>query len=124
MNFKVKCSIIIITPFSGQDPSWPLLISIKKPDGGAVRIKDAIVDFHDKDQCIQFAHILLESRQDVMRIVNDSSKREKKDFVRAVLDKWLSSGSSSWQQLLDSMRAADMDKTATDEVAKYVLPTP
>ena len=72
---------IIITPFSGQDPSWPLLISIKKPDGGAVRIKDGIVDFHDKDQCIQFALILLKSRQDVMRIVNDSSKRENKDFV-------------------------------------------
>ena len=55
-----------------------------------------------------------------MRIVNDSSKREK-DFVRAVLDKWLSSGSSSWQHLVDSMRDADMDKTATDEIAKYVL---
>ena len=57
-----------------------------------------------------------------MRIVNDRSKREKKDFVRAVLDKWLSSGSSSWQQLVDSMRDADMDKTAIDEIDNnYVL---
>ena len=52
-----------------------------------------------------------------MRIVNDRSKREKKDFVRAVLDKWLSSGSSSWQQLVDSMRDADMDKDVIDEIA-------
>ena len=103
---------------AGKDPSWPLFISIEKPDGSTVRIKDAIVDFHDKDKCIQFAHILLKSRQDVMRIVNDRSKQETKDFVRAVLDKWLSSGSSSWQQLVDSMRAADMDKTAIEEIAK------
>ena len=92
------------------------MISIKKPDGGAVRINDAIVDFHDKDQCIQFAHLLLKSRQDVMRIVNDRSKQEKKDFARAVLDKWLSPGSSSWQQLVDSTRDADMDKTTIDEI--------
>ena len=56
-----------------------------------------------------------------MRIVNDRSKQEKKDFVRAVLDKWLSSGSSSWQQLVDSMRGAGMDKTAIEEIDKYVL---
>ena len=54
-----------------------------------------------------------------MRIVNDSSKREKKDFVRAVLDKWLSSEEAAHeQQLVDSMRDADMDKTATDEIDK------
>ena len=114
--FKNENFSIIIALLSDQDPSWPLLISIKKPDGGEVRINDAILDFHDKAQCIQFARILL-TRQDVMRIVNDRSKREKKDFVRAVLDKWLSSGSSSWQQLVDSMRDADMDKDVIDEIA-------
>ena len=84
-----------------------------------VRINTAIVDLHDKDKCIQFAHLLLDSRVDVMKIVNDSS--EKKDFVRAVLDKWLSSGSSSWQHLVDSMRGADMDKSTTDKIAECVL---
>ena len=107
--------------FSDKDPSWLLLISIKKPDGDEVRIKDAIVDFHDRDQCIQFAHALLKSRQNVMRIEKDDTKQKTKDFVRAVLDQWLSSGSSSWQQLVDSMRDAGMDKATIDDIAKYVL---
>ena len=102
-------------------PSWPLLISIKKQDGSPLRIKDSIVDFHDKDKCIQFAHLLLKSRQDVMKIENDPLKQDKKDLVRAVLDKWLSSGTSSWQQLIDAMRGADMDQATTDEIATYVL---
>ena len=63
----------------------------------------------------------MKTRQDVMKILNDSSKQDKKDLVRAVLDKWLSSGTSSWQQLIDAMRGADMDKTATDEIATYVI---
>ena len=56
-----------------------------------------------------------------MKIVNDSSKQDKKDLVRAVLDKWLSSGTSSWQQLIDAMKGADMDQATTDEIATCVL---
>ena len=55
-----------------------------------------------------------------MGIENDQSKQGKAAFVHAVLDKWLGSGSSSWDQLITSLRGADMDKASIDEVAKYV----
>ena len=97
------------------------IVIVKKDDDSYLRIKDSIVDFHDKDKCIQFAHLLLKSRQEVMKIVNDRSKQDKKDLVRAVLDKWLSSGTSSWQQLIDAMRGADMDQATTDEIAIYIM---
>ena len=88
----------------------------------ALCIKDSIVDFHDKDKCIlQFAHLLLKSRQDVMKIENDCPKQDKKDLVRAVLEEWLSSGTCSWQQLIDAMRGADMDQATTDEIATYYV---
>ena len=108
-------------PHAGDTPSWSLLIAIKKDDDSYLRIKDSIVDFHDKDKCIQFAHLLLKSRQEVMKIENDRSNQDKKDLVRAVLNQWLSSGTCSWQQLIDAMRGADMDQATTDEITTYVL---
>ena len=111
----------LLLAHAGEIPSWSLLIAITKDDDSYLRIKDSIADFHDKDKCIQFAHLLLKSRQDVMKIENDRSNQDKKDLVRAVLNQWLSSGTCSWQQLIDAMRGADMDKATTDEIATYVL---
>ena len=39
----------------------------------------------------------------------------------SVTDQWLSSGTSSWQQLIDAMRGAEMDQATTDEIATNVL---
>ena len=71
------------------------------------------------DKCRSFAHLLLNDCIAVMGIANDQSKPTKADFVHAILDKWLSSGSSLWDQLIKSLRGAGMEKAFVDEVAKY-----
>ena len=71
------------------------------------------------NKCRSFAYLLLNDRIAVMGIENDRSKPDKADFVHAVLDKWLGSGNSSWDQLITSLRGAGMEKTFVDEVAKY-----
>ena len=94
------------------------LITIDRKDGqGKLRIIDFIVT-HSESKVDDFAQLLLKDHNAVRGLHNDN--KEKKEFVRAVLKRWVSTDDHhtvprTWRSLIEVMRDADLDGvTVTD----------
>ena len=88
------------------------LISLKKTDGSGeyLRIIRWIASL-SRSECMDFAHLLL---NDPVKVRKHQKLSNSDDFVRAVLEDWLSSGDDSravpctWEALADCMEAAGL----------------
>ena len=94
-------------------PTMNQLISLKKTDGSGeyLRVIEWITSL-SRSECVDFAHLLL---VDPVKVRIHQKKLSNSDeFVRAVLEDWLSRGERSravphtWKALADCMEDADL----------------
>ena len=83
------------------------LVGISTP-GGAVVSTVGIISAHTMANCVQFAHVLLNDRHLVQKFKNKHEKNVD-EFVNAVVNKWVASGTGTWEDLLEAMTRAGMD---------------
>ena len=97
-------------------PTMPDLISMKRRDGSEEKMK--IIEWitsHASTKCTDFAHILLNERRTVRQLQHEYSNKD--EFVRAVLDKWLSRDDDSkegslpctWDTLVQCVDESGLD---------------
>ena len=97
-------------------PTMPDLISMKRRDGSEKKLE--IIRWiisHTSAKCDDFAHKLLNDRLTVRELRNKHSKND--EFVRAVLDKWVSRDDDSkegslpctWDTLVQCVDESDLD---------------
>ena len=89
------------------------LVGISTP-GGAVVSTVGIISAHHRAMCVQFAHVLLNDRLLVEKFQNKHSDVD--EFVNAVVSKWLASGTGTWEDLLEAMARADMDRNGIRKI--------
>ena len=88
------------------------LISLKKTDGSGeyLRVIRWIASL-SRSECVDFAHLLL---VDPVKVRTHQKRSNYDEFVRAVLEDWLSRGDGSlaiprtWEALADCMEAAGL----------------
>ena len=94
-------------------PEWGELIQIDRKDGkGPLRIIDFIAS-QPNTICEDFAYLLLNDRVKVKGILE--TKKNKDEFVRAVLEKWVAAVDATtlpctWENLVKSMERAKLDE--------------
>ena len=93
------------------------LVGISTP-GGAVVSTVGIISAHPMTNCIQFAHVLLNDRLLVEKFQNKHSDVD--EFVNAVVSKWLASGTGTWEDLLEAMAKADMDRNEIRKIRDVI----
>lgn len=64
------------------------LIGVKLRDRRNLRVIQEITT-HKFTKCVDFAYKLLVDEQPVRKLCNEHDKKEKEEFVRGVLQKWL-----------------------------------
>ena len=101
--------------YLADKPTTIQLISLKKTDGSGeyLRVIEWITSL-SCSKCMDFAHLLL---VDPVKVETHQKKSSTDEFVRAVLEDWLSSGDDSkavprtWEALADCMEAAGLPGT-------------
>ena len=94
------------------------LVGISTP-GGAVVSTVGIISAHPKAKCIHFAHVLLNNRLLVQKLMN-KQKWDLDGFVNAVINKWVASGTATWEDLLEAMITAGMDGDGIMEIRDVI----
>ena len=97
------------------------LVGISTP-GGAVVSTVEIISAHTMAKCIWFAHVLLNKRHLVQKFKNEH-KWDVDGFVNAVVNKWVASGTGTWEDLLEAMARADMDGDGIMKIRDVILLT-
>ena len=91
-------------------PTMSDLISMKMRDGSKKKLKIMEwISSHKSTQCLDFAHKLLNDRLSVKKLRKEHSEDDD-EFVRAVLDKWLSrDDDSNWDTLVQCVDESGLD---------------
>ena len=101
------------------------LIAIDQKDRqGKLHIIDFIVT-HSESKVDDFAHLLLKDHNVVRGLHHDN--KDKREFVRAVLKKWVSTDGRpavprTWESLIEVMKDADLDEVTVIDIENN-LPT-
>ena len=114
----------LLAAVTSAQPELGDLIEKKRKDGqGTLRIIDFIAT-HTDAKIDDFAELLLKDRVAVEGLHNDN--KEKIQFVRAVLKKWIRDVSGpgvprTWESLVEVMKNAGLDGLGAQEIEDNVL---
>ena len=114
-------NVIYINP--AVKPAWKDLIEMDRKDGkGKLRIID-FISTHSFSKVADFANLLLIDRVIVQGLHEDN--KDKKQFVRAVLNEWISNVNShavpcTWESLVQVMKSAALDGVTVRDIEANV----
>ena len=121
IQYKQLCTLYLINP--AARPEWKDLIEMDRKDGkGTLRIIDFIAT-HSPSKVDDFAQLLLNDHVLVQGLHED--KKDKKEFVRAVLKEWISNVDGhavpcTWESLLQLMKRAALDGVTVRDIKANV----